>query len=68
MATHVDRFAYVFNTTALGIGILMGLWLTYQGLFGGHGVDYLWRAAVIFFILVPLFFRLQARYGPDYPE
>lgn len=61
MAGLGDSFAYVFNRTALGLGVLAGCWLVYEGVVGGHGFDYLWRAAVIFFVLIPLYFWLHAR-------
>lgn len=49
-----DRVAYVFNRTALGVGVLLGGYAILQG----------WwvRAAVVFLVLVPLYFYLHDRF------
>lgn len=51
MASISDRVARVWNRTALGVGVLFGLFAVYRGL---------WlRAAIVFFVLVPLYFWLH---------
>lgn len=46
-----NRAAYVFNRTALGVGVLFGAYAALNG----------WwvRAGIVFFVLVPLYFVLH---------
>lgn len=48
-----DRFAYVFNRTALGAGTLAGFYLLYEG--------YHVRGLLLF-ALIPVYFYLKDRY------
>lgn len=52
--TTAEILTEVFNTTALGLGVLLGFYSLYLG-------DYL-RAGIIFFVFVPLYFVLYARF------
>ena len=46
-----DAFAYLFNRTALGLGILLGLW---------HASQRNWVPVVaIFGVMVPIYFALH---------
>jgi len=48
-----DRFAYVFNRTALGVGTLGGFYLVYE--------EY-YLQALFMFALIPVYFRLRDYY------
>lgn len=51
MWSYSDWFAYLFNTTALGLGVLLGLY---------HAYNQNWKQAVIIFgVLLPAYFLLQ---------
>lgn len=45
--------AHVFNRTALGAGVLIGVYWLWQG--------NLWRAVFVFLVLLPLYFFLHDR-------
>lgn len=48
-----DRFAFVFNRTALGVGVLLIGWAVLQG--------HWFRAGIMLFVVLPLYFYLHRR-------
>ena len=56
-----DTLAYVFNRTALGVGVLWGCYSIYRAILG-DGSGWWIQGLLVFFVLIPVYFYLHRRF------